>query len=544
MEQHESRSENGSSWAERPYSAKFPNIKPKASRPTTAHRPGVPRRNKPRPEAVRSKAVHLQYSAEELYDRVIEMKNVLNEVKEENHKLKTKVKQLEKENRREDLDLDRGSIVATLKHQLKEAAKVMEQREKDLQDLKKNTRATHLAEIDVELKVYRDECTRLRRILEEAMEQLSQGVVPVDLQERHLQLIVQFKALKRDHNEISMICDELKNTKHSKKKEDIFEALKRSLVDSKEDNARLYEENQRLVNALQMSAQSCPNCGQGEINPQQTVRDAESMFIEIWKNLEYRRLDPDGLWKLVGFNQEEVGAQGVLEGLQQIDVILNLIEASVVLDVLAPGHENVKMQEFIDGLKAYRPKDLVSYKEAEPSLRHFSMRLQIRRWSKDQVPLLFVSQDLMLNKQTVAEILSSEPLELEQDDVMTVVEFLFVDDQLLPNELFIHRLMLSVEAWKVLSEEDERLLDDELKALMQNLIGSFLAKCEEVDTGRSGVISLKAFKELFGEQGLKDELMHYLALICYTDQCQLDSVPYTSLAKAYIQEEPARPRSS
>jgi hypothetical protein len=41
-----------------------------------------------------------------------------------------------------------------------------------------------------------------------------------------------------------LFCDELKNTKHSKKKEDIFEALKRSLLDTKEDNSRLSEENQ------------------------------------------------------------------------------------------------------------------------------------------------------------------------------------------------------------------------------------------------------------------------------------------------------------
>jgi len=540
--EHENRSENGSSWAERPYSAKFPNLKPK-SRPTTAARSNPNRRGKPRAEAVRSKAVHVQYSAEELYDRVFELKTSLNEVKEENHKLKTKIKLLEKENRREDNDVDKVSMVATLKNQLKDSAKVIEQKDKELQELRKSTRATHLSEIEVEVKVYKDECTRLRRILEEALMQLTQGVGPMDLQERFLQLSVQFKAMKRENVELSMICDELKNTKHSKKKEDIFEALKRSLLDVKEENAKLSEENQRLVGALQMSAGACPNCGPGEPMNQQIVREAEDLFVEIWKNVEIRRLDAESLWNFVGKDQSEVGAQGVLEGLQQIDVILNLIEASIVIDSLNPGQENVSKDEFIQGLQAHRPRDLVSYQEAESSLRHFSMRLQIRRWTKDQVPLLFVSQDLKLTKKVVAEVLSSEPLELEQDDIITVIEFLFADDQMLPNELFLHRLLLALEDWKVLSEDDERRLDDELKVLMQNLSDSFISKCEEVDTQRTGVISLQTFVQLFQEHKIKDELLHYLALICYTDQCQLDALPYASLGRAYIQDEPARPMS-
>jgi hypothetical protein len=48
-------------------------------------------------------------------------------------------------------------------------------------ELRENTLSTHLAEIDVELKVYKDECTQLRRLLEEVLMQLTQGAAPSDV---------------------------------------------------------------------------------------------------------------------------------------------------------------------------------------------------------------------------------------------------------------------------------------------------------------------------------------------------------------------------
>jgi hypothetical protein len=66
------------------------------------------------------------------------------------------------------------------------------------------------------------------------------------------------------------------------------------------------------------------------------VREAGELFLEIWKSLEFRRLEAGQLWHIVAAVQQHVGAQGLLEGLLHIDVILNLIEASVLLEVLAP----------------------------------------------------------------------------------------------------------------------------------------------------------------------------------------------------------------
>jgi hypothetical protein len=539
--EHENRSENGSGWADRHYSAKFPNLKPKGSRPVTSSKSNAVRKVKGRVEAVRSKAAYGQYSTEELYGRVLELKNSLNEVREENLRLKTKVHQLEKENRREDNEVDKGSLVGTLKNQLKDSSRALEMKDKELQDLRRSTRATHLTEIEVEIKVYKDECTRLRRILEEALVQLTQGVASVDLQERFLQLSVQFKALRREHVELSMICDELKNTKHSKKKEDIFEALKRSLLDSKEETAKLLEENKRLVGLLHQGG--CPNCGLGVEDDQTVVRDPRSLFVEIWKNMEFRQLDTKQLWKILAQDQSKVGAQGIIDGLQMLDVYLNLIEASAALETLAPGQDNITEDAFIYGMQAHRPNELISYSEAELSLRHLSMRLQIRRWTKDQVPLLFVNQELKLTKKTVAEVLNNEPLELEQDDVITVVEFLFADDLTLPNEVFLHRLMLALEDWAALTEEDERRLDEGLRTLLMSISANFIENCEQLDSRRTGWISMQAFMELCKGCEVSEELLHYLGLICYTDQNQLDILPYASLARAYIQEESNRPSS-
>jgi hypothetical protein len=352
---------------------------------------------------------------------------------------------------------------------------------------------------------------------------------------------VQFKALRREHVELSMICDELKHTKHSKKKEDIFEALKRSLLDSKEETAKLSEENKRLAGLLHQGG--CPNCGLGGEEDQAVVRAPRSLFSEIWKNMEFRQLDTKQLWKVLAQDLSKVGAQGIIDGLQMLDVYLNVIEASAVLETLAPGQDSVTEDAFIYGVQAHRPNEMISYSEAESSLRHLSMRLQIRRWSKNQVPLLFVNQELQLTKKTVAEVLNSEPLELEQDDVITVIEFLFADDLTLPNEVFLHRLILALEDWAALTEEDERRLDEELRTLLMSMSANFIENCEKLDSRRTGWISIQAFMELCTGSEVSEELLNYLGLICYTDQNQLDILPYASLAGAYIQQESNRPSS-
>ncbi len=60
-------------------------------------------------------------------------------------------------------------MITALKRQIKELRGQVALKEEEVQALKKNTKATKLQELVIEMKMYIDECTRLRHLLEETM---------------------------------------------------------------------------------------------------------------------------------------------------------------------------------------------------------------------------------------------------------------------------------------------------------------------------------------------------------------------------------------
>ncbi len=60
-------------------------------------------------------------------------------------------------------------MITALKRQIKELRGQVALKEEEVQALKKNTKATKLQELEIEMKMYIDECTRLRHLLEETM---------------------------------------------------------------------------------------------------------------------------------------------------------------------------------------------------------------------------------------------------------------------------------------------------------------------------------------------------------------------------------------
>jgi len=56
-----------------------------------------------------------------------------------------------------------------LKRQLKECKSDLQGKEDELKTLRKTLKATKLEEFEIEMKLYVDECTRLKHMLEEVM---------------------------------------------------------------------------------------------------------------------------------------------------------------------------------------------------------------------------------------------------------------------------------------------------------------------------------------------------------------------------------------
>lgn len=121
--------------------------------------------------------------------------------------------------------------------------KKLEDKEFEISELRRNAKNSKFQEMEVEVKMYIDECTRLRRMLEEALSQLSMGVAPHDLQERYVQQSVQLKNLRKEYHELNLLCEDFKiSGKGKRKKDEWITRLKKALNKSKEETTAAQQE--------------------------------------------------------------------------------------------------------------------------------------------------------------------------------------------------------------------------------------------------------------------------------------------------------------
>ena len=126
---------------------------------------------------------------EDLYNEAINAKQAYNKYYDENTKLKTKIHQAERELDKKNkliqtlaqqLNTQPGAnfsklrarptsshLISALKNQAKEIKANLIARENELKKLSKSLKITEVQEMDVEMKMFSDECTRLKHIIEE-----------------------------------------------------------------------------------------------------------------------------------------------------------------------------------------------------------------------------------------------------------------------------------------------------------------------------------------------------------------------------------------
>jgi hypothetical protein len=140
----------------------------------------------------RMKPKRITQEKEKLYEQTLKFKIQMNSFKDENIKLRTRLKFLEKEqyqkegiiedlaNNNEITTIGRlGSVgnkkksesylATALKRQIKDLKTSLKDKEDEIVAYKKNFRNTKITELDIELRSYMDECLRLRHLLEDTI---------------------------------------------------------------------------------------------------------------------------------------------------------------------------------------------------------------------------------------------------------------------------------------------------------------------------------------------------------------------------------------
>ncbi len=138
------------------------------------------------------KAKYILHDKEQLYDESIKLKEEIHRLKTDNMQLKTKVQQYDKELNKKDKETEdilaqfqtnaqnpnrfarikmESHMLTSLKKQVKDLRTSEKSKEEEISTLRKNIKVTKLQEMETEMKMYIDECTRLKHLLEDILQQ-------------------------------------------------------------------------------------------------------------------------------------------------------------------------------------------------------------------------------------------------------------------------------------------------------------------------------------------------------------------------------------
>ena len=522
----------------RPISAKFSGLQ-------------VLRNSKTRPQSAVSKAMMMMMprsktknehkpklkknflSREELTEKLLYFQGSTNSLKEENLRLKTRIKFLERDLKRDESDTDKSHLVVNLKTQIKELQKIIENRDIEIADLKKTARITKVQELEVEMKMYVDECTRLRRMLQESLYQLFMGVLPQDIQQKYIQQSLQLKALKKDYKDLAKLSEDPTITRNRSRKEISLVKLKKNLINTKEENMRMNEDNQRLIQELNSlrSNLRCPSCGY--IFEETEYKDVNTIVWDIWQAIEHRKLTIDDAWNIINHNNyPDIPSDHFKQSLEKLGLFLSDQEISYFFP---NDSESINFESFQDIIQKLRPAELICYQDMKEILAHLSYRLQVRRYEFEQIPALLFPEPRPYYQMEIYAQLQQEPICLSDIQAEMLTKFLYGSSQALTPEECTARLYELIDPWQVLSEQEESSYDQELRKIVLDIGEELLEKLKISDTDNTGFITLERFFDTFKlfNVEISRDIMNYLTLLFYSDQFEFNLVPYKNFYQGY-----------
>ena len=180
----------------------------------------------------RLKPEYIYHDKEHLYEQAKKLKESMDGIRERNLNLKTRISQyehnIERKNKAIHDLLDQISVgqpsvltelskpkhlAAALKNQIKESRELVKSKDDELNRLKSSVKVTRVQEIEVELKMFEDECTRLKNIIDSLEKQQTEKYSEKDVAAYNAkisQLSLFLNKLKQENKEIEKIDQEKK----------------------------------------------------------------------------------------------------------------------------------------------------------------------------------------------------------------------------------------------------------------------------------------------------------------------------------------------
>ena len=402
---------------------------------------------------------------ERLYIENMELKVKNNDLAEHLTKYKAKILQLEREKiKKEDSPISNQNshsnyLVKLLKKNIKDLKVEVSLKDEEILKHKKNIKLTKIFEIELEMKAYIDECTRLRHHLEESLKQKAESEYMSNSD---------FSSDTKSINLFKIIEDNQKEILKLKEKVRFDSEISENIPKMKEEISRFIKEIQKLkddhaenVKKLVLEIENLKKDLKIEQNRSAAnsfkLQNANSLIENLYKELKsirqkkYSLMEPpkclqiinhiislfnssiSEYFKSISSNSKKIETSKLLFILRQHDnSITNKDLEPILIYIKGKSPSEISIKKFINYYNTFVFSD--EYKESNVLLvkdlfRHLSLRMQLHRVPKENLLEALVgagsSELKTITQNEILGLFTNSPFNFSKKQAGCITEYLF-----------------------------------------------------------------------------------------------------------------------
>lgn len=549
---------------------------------------GLQRNPTPKPRKILSKERYspmlsklrptkISVEKERLYIENMALKVKVNDLQEMLTKHKAKITQLEREvQKKEEITQSSSStcnryLVKLLKQNIKDLRSEVQAKNQEIIKQKQNMKLTKFVEMELEVKAYMDECTRLRHYLEEVIKEKEEEDSTIQNTEiNDLKTVSLLKIIEENNKEIQKLKDKLKSdssTKGSKtpKYQEEFSKLSKELeVLKKKLSKKEQKHNQEIESFKKKDNETQKLLSVEKIKLEEANILIENLCREL-KSLRQKKkskitppLCLTVLYEITKKNQLSIQeylakfSQGNSLCLETKDLLtaMQAFDSSITQEsiegllpyVKSENSSKISIKRLADYFNTYDFSEFSLESKSSKTLElfeHLSLRMQLHRIPKENlIEALIgagVSSSKSIHSQEIVLLFTNSPFDFTRKQASIMVEYLFNNSKTQSYSAFIDKFYASIQDWEVFTAKDEENFDSYLLSLVGKYKDYIYKYCTNIDKEDKSVVTVKCFFECLESQKIvvTERIRDYLLVLFYSHNMELNSVPYKQFIQAY-----------
>jgi hypothetical protein len=526
------------------------------------------------------KPQNVSMEKERLYIENISLKVTNNELKDLITKYKAKTAQLEKEiqKKNDGIVLSNSNcntyLVKILKQNIKDLRAEIQNKDMELHKYRQNMKLSKYLELELEVKAYMDECTRLRHYLEEVLRDKDESKTSSirNTEQVDFKTINLLKIIEENTKEIQKLKEKIKTDTSSKTlktpkfQEEIVKVVKELETLKKEGSAK---EKKLLADIEKLKKQVIENESQISVEKlkQNELNSLVENLYEELKSLRHKKKSKiapprclvvlnnilesekieisEYIKKLSRSNESYIETKDFLENLKLSDSTISDNDLDIIITYAKyDNNSKISVKRLIDYFNTYDfTLQTKSLSTSSDLFQHLSLRMQLHRIAKENLMETLVgagfSSSKKIHSQEIVLILTNVPFNFSRKQAAAIVEEVFGKEKTKPYSEFIQKFNSLMPDWEILTSSDEETFDNYLLSLVSKYKLQIEAYCSSKDSEDTGIVSLKEFYKCLETHKItiSDRLSSYLLVLFYSHNMELNSVPYKQFLQAYSNGE-------